>query len=894
MVVANGGDTNANAKKKTGGSGASGASGGQVKTHTARVGIIVPPPDVRAVIDKTAAFVRANGLEFEERIVSSQRSGHASGTGEKKFSFLRRDDPYRAYYESKRDMTHDEKDDQDENVDEKKSDEGNEDAVCPPASARHHLQSKSSEKQVDEDKTSAGAKTSALVLVRRAEDGSVGGISLPSSSAPKLLAPEEEHFSVESLFEGVRRQKADVVKLTALTAALIGPGPAQQRFLDTLRSDEKTNTSMDFLFDAAVAGKPLDGPRHRSDSSQLAKAFVKLRDAYSKVIDMAKAESTSSSALRARIDADCGSRAPILARCYHRVEWERKEEAKRKKAAEANEKERAEMNAIDWHSFVLVDTIDFSAEDVAGEKVLSMLPEPMPREVVLAGGKAAAEDEYDEDDDFVDGELAVPGQTGGAALGGSVEMTEEERRMIAEGEEAARAHAMPEPAMKIVKDWKRPEERMRDANAGGVTVAGDGSRDPAPGATKPAPGVATSAAHEYVISPITGERVPVSQMDEHMRISLIDPRWKSQREAMFAKMRETTKADDDEIAKNVVLLARTRPDIFGSADEEMRKQKKSNADTAPGLSDEASRLLSTRINAMRSERGGSGSGSAAAAAAPDAMGADNDDDDDAEELPSVAELQRRQNPRGNVVVVKEPQRPEGAEVGVASIPPPPLPAAPAAVPPPPAATLPPPPPPPSSISAATLPPPPSLTAAVLPPPPAPLPPPVPEEEDMPAPPPPPPAPVDDDGVDPPAPAAKRQRVAADVSGNDAAAPQQDQKNGDDGDALMTDAAFLELHPGSVTLKIEVPQAPDTGKTKPLKMHEKLKGQTLELEIGSAAEKVSALKKRITQELGLPATKQQLSTPDLGFLKDAITLAQYNLGMGAVLTLSLRERGGKKK
>ena len=64
--------------------------------------------------------------------------------------------------------------------------------------------------------------------------------------------------------------------------------------------------------------------------------------------------------------------------------------------------------------------------------------------------------------------------------------------------------------------------------------------------------------------------------------------------------------------------------------------------------------------------------------------------------------------------------------------------------------------------------------------------------------------------------------------------------------------------------------------------------------GSAAEKVSALKKRITQELGLPATKQQLSTPELGFLKDAITLAQYNLGAGAVLTLSLRERGGKKK
>jgi hypothetical protein len=30
-------------------------------------------------------------------------------------------------------------------------------------------------------------------------------------------------------------------------------------------------------------------------------------------------------------------------------------------------------------------------------------------------------------------------------------------------------------------------------------------------------------------------------MAEHMRISLIDPRWKEQRDAMLSKIRETTK-----------------------------------------------------------------------------------------------------------------------------------------------------------------------------------------------------------------------------------------------------------------------------------------------------------------------------------------------------------------
>lgn len=54
-----------------------------------------------------------------------------------------------------------------------------------------------------------------------------------------------------------------------------------------------------------------------------------------------------------------------------------------------------------------------------------------------------------------------------------------------------------------------------------------------------------------------------------MRISLIDPKWREQREAMVAKIRDSTAAGDDEITRNLVGLARTRPDIFGSTQEEV-------------------------------------------------------------------------------------------------------------------------------------------------------------------------------------------------------------------------------------------------------------------------------------------------------------------------------------
>ena len=60
----------------------------------------------------------------------------------------------------------------------------------------------------------------------------------------------------------------------------------------------------------------------------------------------------------------------------------------------------------------------------------------------------------------------------------------------------------------------------------------------------------------------------LGDMEQHMRVSLLDPRWREQREAMLSKIRGSTRAGDDEITRNLVGLARTRPDIFGSARDE--------------------------------------------------------------------------------------------------------------------------------------------------------------------------------------------------------------------------------------------------------------------------------------------------------------------------------------
>jgi hypothetical protein len=58
------------------------------------LGVILPPPDIRVIADKTAEFVSRNGVEFEARII-------AANTGNPKFRFMNAEDPYRAYFDAK-------------------------------------------------------------------------------------------------------------------------------------------------------------------------------------------------------------------------------------------------------------------------------------------------------------------------------------------------------------------------------------------------------------------------------------------------------------------------------------------------------------------------------------------------------------------------------------------------------------------------------------------------------------------------------------------------------------------------------------------------------------------------------------------------------------------------
>lgn len=80
----------------------------------------------------------------------------------------------------------------------------------------------------------------------------------------------------------------------------------------------------------------------------------------------------------------------------------------------------------------------------------------------------------------------------------------------------------------------------------------------------------------------------------------------------------------------------------------------------------------------------------------------------------------------------------------------------------------------------------------------------------------------------------------------------------------------------------------------LEDNDQLNGQILEVEVSSLRDTVGEIKTRLAEVIKLAANKQRISRDGVGNLQDGESLAHYNVGPETMLTLAVRERGGRKK
>jgi len=106
--------------------------------------------------------------------------------------------------------------------------------------------------------------------------------------------------------------------------------------------------------------------------------------------------------------------------------------------------------------------------------------------------------------------------------------------------------------------------------------------------------------------------------------------------------------------------------------------------------------------------------------------------------------------------------------------------------------------------------------------------------------------------------------------------------------LVGEREFLEAHPGPVNIVIKVPNQTGTAK-----WPAHLNGSTYRIQV-LISDTIKTLKQKLAELSGMPANKQKLRAEELGFLKDAKTLAFYNATDNIEVELGVKERGGRKK
>lgn len=334
----------------------------------------------------------------------------------------------------------------------------------------------------------------------------------------------------------------DIVKLTAQFVARNG-----RQFLTNLMNREQRNFQFDFL-----------RPQH-----SLFQYFTKLLEQYTKILIPPK---DLMARLKIESDPSRDGTITILDNVKYRANWLKHQEAQKRREEEKLERERVAYAQIDWHDFVVVEVVEYQPYESG-----NFPPPTTPDEV---GARVLMEQRFQEDDDDIEMQI---------------ESDDEFHDRV--------EHNLPHQNIKMSIMENRTAHKD---NTQVQDMDEESSDDERPPSMKPPPPVAPlmppthdkvivkkydpknvqkqskpMSSDEYLISPITGEKIPASKVAEHMRINLLDPRWVEQRDKHIEKVaQENVYAPGAAIEASLKQLAERRTDIFGVGDEEAAIGKK--------------------------------------------------------------------------------------------------------------------------------------------------------------------------------------------------------------------------------------------------------------------------------------------------------------------------------
>eukprot|EP00438_Fugacium_kawagutii_P031750 Skav201266 [mRNA] locus=scaffold1810:12507:24590:+ [translate_table: standard] len=349
----------------------------------------------------------------------------------------------------------------------------------------------------------------------------------------------------------------DIIKLTAQFVARNG-----QKFLIGLTQRESRNPQFDFL-----------KPTHA-----LFGYFTSLVDAYTKCLMPNKDEVE-------KLKKCINNPQEVVDKAMARFHWDEQEEANRVSREEEQKEEKEQMAQIDWHDFVVVETIEFTAEDDSLQLAppidpATHAPKGAPAPLEQAGTMfAEAKIEKPKAEEEVQEESAAP----------NVDEKEKEEREKRE-RELAEQREMREREEREREEREREEERERQEREADEMIEEE-PLDMEPEIPLPMQEPEMKVRKDYVRQkkgsaqrlmqrcPITGQLIAAEEMSNHLKVLLLDPKWKHQKDALVERARKESAFADD-VEANLASFVAKRPDLFGTVEEEIREAAEAGAEAA--------------------------------------------------------------------------------------------------------------------------------------------------------------------------------------------------------------------------------------------------------------------------------------------------------------------------
>ncbi|PGH26723.1 hypothetical protein AJ80_01669 [Polytolypa hystricis UAMH7299] len=501
-------------------------------------GVVLPPKDIRTIIEKTAGFVARNGPVFEDRVREKERSNP-------KFSFLNPNDAYAGFYQWR----------------------------------------------LSEIKAGRGTAVSSG---RAGEPAAALEPEKPKGPAE----PPEFHFSAR--MPNINALDLEVVNLTALFVAKRG-----KSFMTALSQRETRNFQFDFL-----------RPQH-----SLYQFFTRLVDQYTALLQGDAIEGPNSESNRLdELQKNVKNKYHIIDRAKQRAEWIKFQEQQKQKKEEEEEQEKISYAQIDWHDFVVVETVLFTEADDQAE-----LPPPTSLNdlqsasleqkamMSLAPANRRIEEAMPTDEEAptyynaypqpshgpipqpaytptIPTPVSQPQRPPSAAIPMDYTMPQAEPASPFAVPSPTTLSATPIPPIHTPA-FSEEDERIRERTEARERAAASRS------APSPVPGQPpmrirsdyvpraqakrlTSTTAQTTLCPNCRQQIPVSEIEHHMRVELLDPRWKEQRAKAEARAAPSTVTSAD-VFNNMKRLASQRTDVF---DQVMGAEQGGGSGAADGTS----------------------------------------------------------------------------------------------------------------------------------------------------------------------------------------------------------------------------------------------------------------------------------------------------------------------